>query len=166
MIRYYLSLGSNLGEREKTLRKAVQLIEQQIGKVPCCSSYFYSDPWGFESENGFCNICCLLETELQPIEVLRATQAIEKQLGRTHKTIDAHYSDRIIDIDLIQAFDQNGQEIKCQISNFKSSNPQIFQYQKSEALPSLILPHPLWQQREFVKQPLSELKNSLSLKDN
>ena len=165
MISYYLSLGSNLGEREKTLRKAVQLIEQQIGKVPCCSSYFYSEPWGFESENGFCNICCLLETKLQPIEVLRATQAIERQLGRTHKTIDAHYSDRIIDIDLIQAFDPNGQEIKCQISNPKCQMSNV-KSQMSEALPSLILPHPLWQQREFVKQPLSELKNSLSFREN
>lgn len=102
---YFLSLGANLGNREETIREAIQRIEEQIGTVPCCSSFYYSEPWGFESENRFCNVCCRLETTMEPMEVLRATQAIERALGRTHKTINAHYSDRIIDIDLIQAFD-------------------------------------------------------------
>ncbi len=137
-MRYYLSLGSNLGEREQTLREAVRNIEQQIGIVTRCSSFYYSEPWGFESQNGFCNICCLLETDLTPIQVLTATQAIERALGRTHKSVNGHYSDRTIDIDIIQAFDNDGKEIVS-----------------SDAL--LTIPHPLWEQRDFVKVPLQEI---------
>ena len=134
---YYLSLGSNLGSREQTIREAIKKIEQQIGSVPCCSSFYYSAPWGFASEHEFCNVCCLLETDKAPLEVLRATQAIERQLGRTHKTIDAHYSDRIIDIDLIRAFDGQ-KEIEWHDD-------------------VLTLPHKLWREREFVTIPLQEI---------
>ena len=122
---YYLSLGANLGPREQTIRRAVELIGQQIGSVLRCSDFFYSKPWGFESDNDFCNICCALQTDLQPLEVLFRTQAIERQLGRTEKSkilnsqsaicnlksAIPHYSDRPIDIDLIRAFDANGEEI-------------------------------------------------------
>ena len=137
---YYLSLGSNIGEREQTLRAALQRIEQQIGTVTRCSSFYYSEPWGFESKNGFCNICCSVETALQPMEVLHSTQAIERELGRVHKSQNGQYSDRTIDIDLIQAFDDEGHEIKM------SSDPL------------LILPHPLWQERDFVTIPLAEVR--------
>ena len=137
-MRYYLSLGSNLGDREQTLREAVRQIEQQIGTVSRCSSFYYSEPWGFASENGFCNLCCLVETCLQPEQVLVATQAIERALGRTHKSVDGHYSDRTIDIDLIRSFDEEGKEIV-------SCSAQ------------LTIPHPLWEQRDFVKIPLQEI---------
>ncbi len=138
-MRYYLSLGSNLGEREQTLREAVRNIEQQIGTVTRCSSFYYSEPWGFESQNGFCNICCELETAMAPAQVLAATQAIERALGRTHKSVNGHYSDRTIDIDIIQAFDELGKEI-------------------SVLTPTLTIPHPLWQERDFVKVPLQEIQ--------
>lgn len=137
---YYLSLGSNLGNREATIRAAIERIEQTIGRVTKCSSFYYSEPWGFESEHGFCNSCCCVETELAPLEVLRKTQTIESELGRTHKSVDGHYSDRTIDIDLIRVFDEQGQEITM------SSDPL------------LILPHPLWEERDFVKIPLTEIK--------
>ena len=140
---YYLSLGANLGNRELTIQKALQQIEQRIGNVDRCSSFFYSEPWGFQSEHPFCNLCCRLITEAEPLEVLAATQAIERELGRAHKSTDGNYSDRTIDIDLIRAFDDEGQEIKCQISNHQSL--------------LLSLPHPLWQQRDFVRTPLSEI---------
>ena len=143
--KYYLSLGSNLGERESTLRQALCLIEQQVGYVACCSSFYYSEPWGFDSPNGFCNLCCLVETALQPMEVLRATQAIECALGRTEKSVNGQYCDRLIDIDLIQAFDAQGTEIRCHISDEHSTN-------------ILTLPHPLWQQRDFVSIPLRKIQ--------
>lgn len=135
---YYLSLGANLGEREQTLRQAVQQIEQQIGHVLRCSSFYYSEPWGFRSEHAFCNLCCAVETSLTPQEMLRATQTIERALGRQKKSSDGHYADRTIDIDLIRAFDEAGQEIECLTS-------------------TLTLPHPLWQQRDFVQVPLAEI---------
>ena len=140
-MRYYLSLGSNVGNREQTLREALQYIGQRIGRIDRCSSFFYSEAWGFESKNGFCNLCCAVETKLEPLEVLRITQDIERELGRTHKSDPAHpeYQDRTIDIDLIRVFDEAGEEILMSGSE-------------------LTLPHPLWEKREFVKVPLEEIK--------
>lgn len=147
---YYLSLGSNLGERERTLREALDLIGRQIGTLLRCSSLYYSAPWGFESEHPFCNLCCAVRTDLAPLDMLRATQAIERQLGRTEKTLNGIYHDRPIDVDLIRAFDDEGKEIKLQITNHKS--------QMSNA-PLLTLPHPLWQERDFVVEPMKEIFN-------
>ena len=135
---YYLSLGSNLGDRESTLRSALQLIEQRIGSVLRCSSFYYSKPWGFTSANDFCNLCCALETDKTPLDVLRLTQTIERSLGRNHKSQDGHYSDRTIDIDLIRVFDNDKKEL------FMDS-------------PELTLPHRFWQERDFVKVPLAEI---------
>lgn len=152
---YFLSLGSNLGEREQTLRQAMQLIEQQIGPILRCSSFYYSEPWGFDSPNTFCNLCCAVETTISPLEVLHTTQAIERALGRTHKSTayatqassTPRYADRTIDIDLIRAFDEHGQEVMCQIEDPDTPASK----------PLLILPHPLWQQRDFVMVPLAEI---------
>ena len=124
------------------LREAVRLIEQQIGNILRCSSFYYSEPWGFDSKHEFCNLCCALKTAKSPLEVLHLTQAIERQLGRTKKSVNGHYADRTMDIDLIRTFDDEGKEI---IINFQISNF------------SLILPHPLWQQRDFVRIPLQEI---------
>jgi 2-amino-4-hydroxy-6-hydroxymethyldihydropteridine diphosphokinase len=135
---YYLSLGSNLGDRESTLRSALQLIEQRIGSVLRCSSFYYSKPWGFTSQNDFCNLCCALETDKKPLDVLRLTQTIERALGRNHKSQEGHYSDRSIDIDLIRVFDNDKKEL------FMDS-------------PELTLPHRFWQERDFVKTPLAEI---------
>ena len=85
-MNYYLSLGANIGEREKTLHEAIQMLEQQVGHVLRCSSFYYSEPWGFTSEHAFCNLCCAVESDKSPVEVLDITQAIEKALGRTKKT--------------------------------------------------------------------------------
>ena len=140
---YYLSLGSNLGDREQTLNAAKRLIEQQIGTITRCSSFFYSEPWGFESEHGFCNLCCAVKSNLSPLALLAATQTIERTLGRTKKSLDGHYSDRTIDIDIIRAFDDNGNE--------KSYNFHLSTF-------VLVIPHPLWQERDFVKIPLEEIE--------
>ena len=149
-MNYYLSLGSNLGNREQTLRQALQRIEQQLGNITRCSSFFYSDPVGFESANGFCNLCCLLVTDRTPMDVLLTTQAIERDLGRTHKSVDGHYADRTIDIDLIRVFDNEGKEIFINLQQSTFNNePQ-----------RLILPHPLWKQRDFVRIPLAEIMHS------
>ena len=80
--------------------------------------------------------------------MLRATQSIEQALGRTQKSIDGIYHDRTIDIDLIRAFDKENNEIKLQISNHKSQTSNLW---------LLSLPHPLWQERDFVRIPLMEI---------
>lgn len=143
-MHYYLSLGSNLGEREKTIHEALSHIEQQIGPVLRCSSFCYSEPWGFESTHPFCNLCCCVETDKTPQEVLSHTQDIERVLGRTKKSkiINHHspitnYTDRCIDIDIIRVFD--GEE------------------ELSISTPNLTIPHRFWQERAFVKVPLEEI---------
>ena len=138
---YYLSLGANIGNREQTIHQALQMIEQQIGHVLRCSSFYYSAPCGFDSENEFCNICCALETNMEADEVLAYTQQIEKQLGRDYKS-DHHsahpvYRDRTIDIDLILVFDKQ-REITINT-------------------PTLTIPHPHYKERDFVTIPLSEI---------
>ena len=137
---YYLSLGSNIGEREQTLRQALNIMEQQIGSIMRCSSFYYSAPWGYKSEHEFCNLCCSVQTDLQPHEMLAATQKIERQLGREHKSVNRQYQDRTIDIDIIKAFDGE--------TEIETNSPE------------LTIPHPLWQEREFVCVPLSEITDS------
>lgn len=134
----YLSLGSNLGQREQNLNRALQLLEDQIGVLVHRSAFFYSEPWGFRSEHSFCNLCASFATNLSPVEILRATQQIERTLGRTHKSQHGHYQDRLIDIDLLLYITSQGQSLSIQT-------------------PSLTLPHPLMHLRPFVMVPLIEI---------
>ena len=97
----YLGLGSNLGQKEENIRKAIELIGLRVGLVARQSSLISTEPWGFESDNQFVNAAVLCLTELSPREVLRATQKIEREMGRSHKSVGGNYSDRIIDIDIL-----------------------------------------------------------------
>ena len=129
----YLSLGTNLGNKETNLRAAVQEIEKRIGRVVVLSAFYATEPWGFSSDNSFLNAACCVETFLTPFELLERTQAIERELGRTTKSVDGKYADRLIDIDLLLYDD-----------NILSS-------------PTLTLPHPLMHQRDFVLKPMTEI---------
>jgi 2-amino-4-hydroxy-6-hydroxymethyldihydropteridine diphosphokinase len=136
----YLGLGSNLGDREEHIRKAIALIGESIGLVIRQSSLIETDPWGFESANRFLNGVILVETSLTPRQLLKATQKIERQLGRKKKSTDSclltpvSYSDRSIDIDILLYDDLTVDE------------------------PDLKIPHPLMEQRDFVMTPLNEIK--------
>ncbi len=129
----YLSLGTNLGDKEQNLRMAVQHIEERIGKVISLSAFYVTAPWGFDSDNSFLNAALSVDTSLSPIEILDLTQDIERVLGRLSKSTNRVYSDRLIDIDLLLADD-------LVIDNER-----------------LILPHPLMHQRRFVMEPLAEI---------
>ena len=78
----YLGLGSNLGEREENIQKAISLIGERVGTVLRESSLIETEPWGFESENKFLNGVILVETELTPRQILNAVKAIEWDMGR------------------------------------------------------------------------------------
>lgn len=132
----YLSLGANLGDREATINKALDLLATQVGPLIKRSDFYYSKPWGFDSPNEFCNLCASFTTSLSPLDLLHTTQSIEKQLGRTQKS-NGTYQDRTIDIDIIRLFDGE---------NELSINS-----------PELTIPHKLWAQRDFVKVPLAEI---------
>ena len=145
--KVYLGLGSNLGDRSANLERSIALIHERVGEVVRRSSIIETEPWGFQSKNAFLNVVILCETTLTPREVLKATQKIERELGKTrvHATRRKNYSlfaihsslykDRPIDIDILFYDDLTVDE------------------------PDLKIPHPLMQQRDFVMIPLNEIKN-------
>lgn len=135
MHQVYLSLGSNLGDRKDNLAQAIRLIGERVGEVLRKSSFLETKPWGFESDNLFVNACVLCETTLTPRQVLLATQKIERELGRTHKSVGGHYADRLIDIDILLYDDLRVDE------------------------PDLQIPHPLMLERDFVMIPLGEIRD-------
>ena len=147
----YLGLGSNMGHRERNIRLAIEKIEEQIGAVVRQSALCVTAPWGFRSARQFVNAAICVETKLTPRELLMATQQIERQMGRRHKTRKGDdglpaegttYHDRTIDIDILLYDDLHIDE------------------------PDLKVPHPLMRQRPFVMQPLSEILPNAGESDN
>jgi len=128
----FLSLGSNLGDKNANLEEAILQIQERVGNVIKRSSIIETEPWGFISPNSFLNMVIQLETDYIPIDILMITQEIEKSIGRSEKT-QASYQDRLIDIDIILYDDL------------------ILKTEK------LQLPHPLFHQRDFVLKPLCEI---------
>ncbi len=134
--RVYLGLGSNLGDREETIRKAILMIGEKVGEVIRQSSLIETEPWGFESDNKFLNGVILCETVLTPRQLLKTTQKIERTLGRINKSLSPlspKYKDRPIDIDILLYDDLTIDE------------------------PDLKIPHPLMYERDFVMKPLHEI---------
>lgn len=129
----YLGIGTNLGDREVNLHTAVSLINEQAGHVLACSSFIETAPWGFCSKNKFLNAVVEIETIHSPHTLLRITQNIERQMGRTHKSVNGDYADRIIDIDILLYGDLRVND------------------------DDLIIPHPLMWERQFVYEPLLEI---------
>ena len=137
-MRYYLGLGTNLGDKEANLRAAVRLLEERVGKVVSLSAFYATEPWGFESANAFLNAAAEVRASLPPLEVLERTQEIERLMGRRHKSVGGVYADRVIDIDLLLCFAEDGTPVRVDTEK-------------------LTLPHPLMRQREFVMKPLQEI---------
>ena len=133
MATVYLGLGTNLGNKEANLRTAIYKLQERIGKQVSLSSFYETAPWGFESDHSFLNAAIGLETSLSPIEILHITQEIEKELGRTKKSVNGSYSDRLIDIDILLY------------------DTLVLQ------TPELTIPHPLMTERDFVMKPLIEI---------
>ena len=137
MATVYLGLGTNLGNKEATLRTAIYKLQERIGKQVSLSSFYETAPWGFESDHSFLNAAIGLETSLSPIEILHITQEIEKELGRTKKSVNGSYSDRLIDIDILLY------------------DTLVLQ------TPELTIPHPLMTERDFVMKPLIEIAENV-----
>lgn len=129
----YVGLGSNQGAREQLMNRALELMEERIGRIVGRSALFETEPWGFVSDHPFLNAVAALETGLEPLDILRITQQIEAELGRKQKSVHGGYADRTIDIDLLFYDDLC---LEC---------------------PDLVLPHPLMHLRDFVLRPMAEL---------
>lgn len=133
MVKTYLGLGTNIGNRRRNLITAAALLAERAGDVLSISCFYETEPVGFQSDNQFLNAAVYLETTCSPQELLEITQAIEREMGRTSKSVNGQYKDRIIDIDILLYGDWVVNE------------------------ETLTLPHPLMQEREFVMAPLAEI---------
>jgi 2-amino-4-hydroxy-6-hydroxymethyldihydropteridine diphosphokinase len=129
----YLGLGSNIGNKKANIELAIMELRKSVGDFLRRSSYYETEPWGFESKNYFVNNVICIATALSPFQLLQAAQEIERKLGRTEKSVNGVYHDRTIDIDILLYDD-----ITLNTSE-------------------LTIPHPLMRERDFVMKPLHEL---------
>jgi deoxyguanosine kinase len=128
-----IALGSNQGNREENIQRAIDLISDLVGRVIACSPFYENEAQGFESKDLFLNGCILVESTLDPLQILGTLKAIETKLGRLQSS-SAGYASRPIDLDIIL------------IDN------QVIQ------LEDLEIPHPHFRKRMFVLKPLSDIQ--------
>ena len=126
----YVALGSNLGDREENLRNALKHLEENKVRVVKVSTFIETEPYGVTDQPGFINAVCQVETELEPLELLRLLLGIELEMGRVRVR---RWGERNIDLDLLLYEDA------CVVSE------------------ELTLPHPDMQNRDFVLLPLAEI---------
>jgi 2-amino-4-hydroxy-6-hydroxymethyldihydropteridine diphosphokinase len=139
--RAYVGLGANLGDREATIRRAVELLAATAGiEVVGVSTLRETDPVGYADQPRFLNGVAALETELGPRELLDRLLAVERELGRVRGE-GPRFGPRTIDLDLLL----HGDEVVDE--------------------PGLVVPHPRLAERRFVLEPLHELDPELTLPD-
>jgi 2-amino-4-hydroxy-6-hydroxymethyldihydropteridine diphosphokinase len=130
-----IALGSNLpsrfGDPAENLREALRRMAD-LGSVTAVSSFYATEPVGYLDQPQFVNAAALLETELSPLELLRALLAIEQAMGRDRVTAPPK-GPRIVDLDLLL------------YGSLVLNDPE------------LVLPHPAMQERRFVLEPLAEI---------
>jgi 2-amino-4-hydroxy-6-hydroxymethyldihydropteridine diphosphokinase len=132
----YLSLGSNMGDREANLRAAVERL-RELGQVTAVSSLWETEPVEHTSQPWFLNCAVALETELMPKQLLAHTQKIEQSLGRRRSGLPmsagGNKGPRTLDIDIL-----------------------LFGRVVVDTA-GLVIPHPAMHQRRFVLEPLAEI---------
>jgi 2-amino-4-hydroxy-6-hydroxymethyldihydropteridine diphosphokinase len=130
MNKVHLSLGSNLGEREKNLARAVDELEKRGVKILRRSSIYETEPVEIREQAWFLNCAIEVVTELQPQQLMNLLLEIELELGRRR---EIKYGPRTIDLDILLQGDA--------IVN----------------TPQLTIPHPKMAERRFVLVPLAEI---------
>lgn len=135
----YISLGTNIGDREDFLQKAIHEIEQHVDiKVEQISSIYETDPVGYLDQDAFLNLVIKISTNLTPLELLEVTQNIEQNLGRKR---ELRWGPRTIDLDIL-LYNQENIEVE-----------------------HLRIPHPRMFERSFVLIPLKEINPSLKVEN-
>ena len=129
MHHVYLSLGSNIGDREHHLREAIARLET-VGKVTSVSSFYETEPVEVTDQALFLNCVLAMETSLSPSELMPQLLEIERNLGRERIQ---KKGPRTIDIDILLVDDLVVDS------------------------PSLTIPHPAMAERRFVLEPLAEI---------
>lgn len=134
----YIGLGSNLGDRERTIRRALELLAARGDvEVEGVSSLRETDPVGYEDQPRFLNGAAALRTELAPRALLERLQEIERELGRDRT--GPRFGPRTIDLDLL-----------------------LYGAERIDE-PGLEIPHPRLAERRFVLEPLAELDSGLEV---
>ena len=132
MVRAYVGLGSNLGDREASLRRAADLLTAESGiELLAVSSFRETDPVGYVDQPRFLNAAAAVDTALAPRVLLERMLAVERRLGRTRE--GPRFGPRTIDLDLLL----------------------YGQLEVDE--PGLVVPHPRLHERRFALEPLAEL---------
>jgi 2-amino-4-hydroxy-6-hydroxymethyldihydropteridine diphosphokinase len=132
--KIYLSLGSNMGDREANLRAAIAALAGTGVRVTRVSSFYETEPVDFLEQPWFLNCVLEGETELEPLALLRALREIEVRMGS--KKLIAK-GPRLIDIDI------------------------LLYGQETIGTPELQVPHPRMTERRFVLVPLAEIAPQL-----
>jgi 2-amino-4-hydroxy-6-hydroxymethyldihydropteridine diphosphokinase len=133
----FVGIGSNLGDREAHLSRAIELLSAEDGiEVSGVSQIRETEPVGPVEQGPFLNGAARLETELAPRDLLDRLLGIEQQMGRVRRE---RYGPRTIDLDLLLYGDEVVDE------------------------PGLIVPHPRLKERRFALEPLSDLDPSLTI---
>jgi 2-amino-4-hydroxy-6-hydroxymethyldihydropteridine diphosphokinase len=135
--RVYLSLGSNVGDREANLRRAIELLSGEHIPVVKQSSIYETEPQDVPDQPWFYNLVAECETPCFPLQLLSILQGIEQEAGRTRGTGEVRRGPRVIDIDILLCG-----EVTME-------------------LPQLTIPHPRMRERRFVLQPLAEIAPEL-----
>jgi 2-amino-4-hydroxy-6-hydroxymethyldihydropteridine diphosphokinase len=125
----YLSLGSNLGDRQANLHEALSRLEA-IGRIQAVSSFYETEPVEFAAQPWFLNCAVALETEKMPKQLLSSILQIEQEMGRRR---EQRKGPRTIDIDIL-LFGSSVVDTK-----------------------TLTIPHPGLHQRRFVLESLAEI---------
>lgn len=133
MNKAFLLIGGNVGERKKNLDKAIQLLEEQAGKIVKTSSVYETAAWGKTDQAAFLNQALEIDTDMNAKQLMQTILKIEKTIGRERKE---KYGPRIMDIDII----------------FFNSDRYNNDF--------LRIPHPEMQNRRFVLLPLAEIAPS------
>ncbi len=132
-MQVYLGLGSNLGDRQANLARALQLLGERL-HIERVSSIYETEPVGYAEQLPFLNAICRAQTELGPMQLLSLVKGIEASLGRVPSFPNAP---RPIDIDI------------------------IFYGDLIMEIPDLTIPHPRLEERAFVLIPLLEIAPDL-----
>ena len=130
----YLSLGSNVGDREHMLREAQRLLQAPDLRITRVSSVYETEPLDVKAQPWFLNLVLEVETSLFPMQLLARVRKVERQLGRERRSAKGP---RTIDIDIL-----------------------LFGDSLIDA-PNLMVPHPRMAGRRFVLEPLAELAPDL-----
>jgi 2-amino-4-hydroxy-6-hydroxymethyldihydropteridine diphosphokinase len=159
MIKVFLSLGTNLGNKRVNLSTAITEIDENIGHVALFSGIYETEAWGFECEYNFLNQVIQVETDLKPFQLINSCLTIEKKMGRERKKGD-NYESRIIDIDILFYGDSIVAEDNLNIPHAHLHNRRFILEPLNEIAPDLV--HPLL--GKSISKLLEECADSGSVK--